>query len=277
MSVQTRFMRPLDFRATRRNHRKVQVQRILWIAANVVFVFTVAVAGYWLYERTQRDRRFSIGKFDVVGAKYTSAEALQKITSRYAGLNLFRLDVETLRKEIESLAWVERAEIEKQIPHTVVVRIVERRPVALLHGGGIPRYVDGSGRPFALLTPAVGDKDLPLISVGSPSGVSTAAAFLQTLRRNDPALYSRVSEIQPLVPDGFRLFDRELKTWVTVDADGSTAKWLALYAIARKEGLAPESIEYADLRFDRRIVVKTKNAGAIAQMKPATVTAAITN
>lgn len=274
-TVEARFMRPSDLRAIRRNHRQVQVQRLLWIAANGVLALSLLLAGYWLFDRTQSDSRFSVRKIQIVGAQYTAADALQKIHRRYNGTNLFRLDVLQLRRELDALPWVERAEIEKQIPDTLVIRVVERRPVALL-GGTAPHYLDREGKAFAPLSRTVGDPDLPLVNGESAQDIRRCVDFLHELRATEPALYSRVSEVSPLVPEGFRVFDRDLRTWISVDGAGSRRKWVALYDIVQREGFAAGEVQYADLRFDRRIVVRPKELPELAPVISAVPTG-ITN
>lgn len=274
-TVEARFMRPSDLRAIRRNHRQVQVQRLLWIAANGVLALSLLVAGYWLFDRTQNDSRFSVRKIQIVGAQYTAADALQQVHRRYNGTNLFKLDVLQLRRELDVLPWVERAEIEKQIPDTLVIRLVERRPVALLSGAA-PRYLDREGKPFAQLSRSVGDPDLPLVNAANAQDIRRCVDFLRDLRASEPALYSRISEVSPLVPEGFVVFDRDLRTWISVDGAGSRRKWVALYDIVQREGFAAGSVQYADLRFDRRIVVRPKELPELAPVISAVPTG-ITN
>lgn len=277
MQVESRFLRPADLGATRRNHRRVQVQRVLWVAANAIFIGVIALVGFWVWERTQSDRRFSVTRVEISGARFTSPAALQAITKRHSGSNLFRLDVAQLRMEIESLPWVESAKIEKRIPDIVAIQITERRPVALLHAGDTPRYVDREGRPFALLSRHVGDPDLPLVITAGNEEVQRCAEFLERLRTGHPALYSRVSEIGALRPDGFIVFDRELKTHLRLDGNGSLSKWQLVYQLAAEEGLEAGSVDYIDLRFERRIVVRPKDVQQIAAAVPVPVPAAITN
>ena len=58
------------------------------------------------------------------------------------------------------------------------------------------------------------------------------------------------------------IFDRELGAFVYADAGDLSAKWRDLYAIVANEKLARGAIEYADLRFQNRIVVKPWSAAA---------------
>jgi hypothetical protein len=80
-------------------------------------------------------------------------------------------------------------------------------------------------------------------------------ALLRELREKDRQIYSRISEVRPVPPRGFALFDRELGAFVMADGEDLSGKWRSLYAILRAENHPP--IEYADLRFADRVIVKS--------------------
>jgi cell division septal protein FtsQ len=178
---------------------------------------------------------------------------------------------------------VSRVEIEKNLPDTLHIRVVERVPVALLHGGSDGQgtslqYVDEHGVAFAQLSPTVGDRDLPVIRDASGAELARAVTLLHTLRAGDPQLFSRISEVRPVAPRGFVLFDRELGAQVFANEDDLSAKWRDFYAVVHAENLGPHSIEYADLRFGDRIVIKPVHSIATtAAPAPIAAPAQITN
>lgn len=251
----SRFMRPMDLRVTRRNHRRLQVQRLLMYATNALLVLLFAVGLYWAFQRTQQDARFAIEIVRTTGAVHTSPGAIAKITDRYRGANLFRLDIAALQSELLALPWVERVDVEKKIPDSLMIHITERRPVALLVANGAIRYVDRNGISFAPLSVTEGNPELPVITGAAPVDLPRTVSFLLAVRNDDPELYARISEVEPLAPESFRVFDRDLRTTIYLPAAGYAERWRQLYAIARAEA---QELEYADLRFERRIVVKPR-------------------
>ena len=78
--------------------------------------------------------------------------------------------------------------------------------------------------------------------------------------------------MRPIAPAGFALFDRELATQIYANDADLSARWRQLYAITRAEGLGPGSIEYTDLRFADRIVIKPVHPITTAAV-PATIAA----
>ncbi len=258
-----RFFRPPDAGRARRNYRRVQVQRLFAVARSVLLIAAIALGAFAAYRHTQSGAQFAVKTIAVDGAVHTPRAALEAITRQYVGMNLFKIDIARVRRDLGALAWVRRVDIEEKIPDTLRIRIVERTPVALVMDDGPVRYVDDDGVTFAELSAAVGDNDLPIISDARGADASRCIALLRDLRARDAQLYARVSEIRPIAPRGFAIFDRELGAFVYADAGDLSAKWRDLYAIAADEKLARGGIEYADLRFADRIVVKPRIATAL--------------
>ncbi len=260
-----RFFRPADVESIRRNYRGVQLRSFLRLVRNAAIVTALVGAAVSIYRHTQSDARFAIRHIEVTGAVHTPAASLDAVTSSYRGLNLFRLDIAQISGDLTKLAWVSRIEIEKALPDTLRIRIVERVPVALLVRDGMLRYVDGRGVAFAELNPAAGDNDLPIIIASTSADAARAVELIRRLRETDVAVYARISEVRPLLPHGFALFDRELGTTIYADERDLSSKWRDLYAIAAAESFRRGDVAYVDLRFNGRIVMKpARVAGAPA-------------
>jgi cell division protein FtsQ len=278
-STSPRFFRPADVGRIRRNQRRIQFQRVFAVALNVLVLGAIVLAALGVYQHTQSNARFAVKTIEVTGAVHTPRGAIEAITQRYVGLNLFKIDIARVQNDLGGVGWISRIEIEKKLPDTLRIRVVERTPVALVQAGDAIRYADDGGVAFAELTPAAGDADLPLI-VASPHSpeLKRCIDLLRELRASDPQLYSRISEVRPLPPDGFAIFDRELGAAIYVRRDNLSAKWRQLYAITRAEKLERSEIAYADLRFDGRVVLRPLRAmaAASAPLQPA-VTTEITN
>jgi cell division protein FtsQ len=262
-STSPRFFRPTDVARIRRNQRRIQFQRMASAAGKAVIVLGVVAASLLAYRQTQGNARFAVKTIEIAGASHTPRASIDAITRQYIGANLFRIDIARLQADLCRLGWVKRIEAEKKLPDTLRIRIVERAPVALLSAGGRIIYVDENGVPFAELSSSVGDGDLPLITGASGEELERSVALLSDLRTRDPQIYSRISEVNPLAPNSFALFDRELGAVIYSDEGDLSARWRDLYAVVRAEHLGKHDIEYADLRFPGRIVVKPVHAAVL--------------
>jgi cell division protein FtsQ len=281
-TASARFFRPNDVARIRRNQRRIQVQRVAGIAGRVAVVVLLLGGAFAMYRHTQQDARFAIRTIEITGATHVPKAELDGITRRYVGSNLFRVDIGAVQRDFRRIGWISRIEAEKRLPDTLRIHVVERTPVALVLAPGAQSaaiaYVDEQGVVFADLTPSVGDGDLPLITNATGSELARAVALVRTLRARDPQIYSRISEVRPVAPDGYALFDRELGAFVYASDGELSAKWRELYAIAQAERLGAHDIEYADLRFTGRVVIKPVHASALAPLAaPQPISSQITN
>jgi cell division protein FtsQ len=277
-STSPRFFRPADVARIRRNQRRIQVQRLVTLGGKLGIVIGIVAGSFLVYRHTQGDARFAVKTIEITGTTHTPRAAIDAITRQYIGVNLFKIDIGRLRHDLRDLGWVKRIEAEKKLPDTLRIRIVERTPEALVASGGRIAYVDEDGVPFADLSPSVGDGDLPLITDAAGAELQRSVTLLRDLRARDPQVYSRISEVRPVAPNGFALFDRELGAFVYADDSDLSAKWRDLYAVARAEHLRVHDIEYADLRFAGRIVVKPVHTPALPPVVPhPTISTPITN
>jgi POTRA domain, FtsQ-type/Cell division protein FtsQ len=273
-----RFLRPSDSDRVRRNYRSIQMQQLMAMLRNALLLLAALMVIVGLYRRTQSDRRFAVRHLEIVGTQHAARSDLDRVMQAYVGINLFNLDIARMRRDFASLPWVSRVEIEKKLPDTLRVQIVERTPVALAGNHGNVAYVDEHGTAFAALSPEVGDPDLPLISGASGDDLARCVDILRSLRTHDPDIYARISEVRPLPPRGYAFFDRQLQAWVYANEDDLSSKWRELYAVAAAERLVRGDMAYADLRFNGRVVVKPLRAMPAVALVPRTVVPAqITN
>lgn len=250
----SRFLRPTDLQRLRRNQRRIQVQRLLVWLRNGGLAVTLVFGGVWAWRHTQSDPSFAVRTIEIDGAVHTPSAALAEATQRYKGLNLFQIDIARVQHDLGGLGWVRRIDIEKKLPDTLRIKITERKPVALVKRGERLMYVDDEGTPFAELSARVGDEDLPLIASTDGAELTRTVTFLTALRKGDRELYARLSEVWPIPPRGFALYDRELGAVVYANAEDFSAKYRSLRAVLGAE--SNPKIEYADLRFADRVIVK---------------------
>ena len=250
----SRFLRPTDLQRLRRNQRRIQVQRLMVAMRSAALLGVLATGGVWAWRHTQSDARFAVRIIEIDGAKHTPRAALDLITRRYVGLNLFRIDIDRVQRDLSGLGWVRRIDIEKKVPDTLRIKITERVPVALARVQDRLLYVDEEGVAFAELSPRTGSADLPLIAEARGPELTRSVRFVLALQKQDRPLYSRISEVWPIPPRGFALYDRELRAVVYANADDVSARYRDLRAVLGAEN--HPKIEYADLRFAERLIVK---------------------
>lgn len=94
---------------------------------------------------------FSIDRVRVTGTVYTTDEVLAPIIDQVEGDPVLTVDTDGVRRQLEALPWVRRADVHADFPRTLVIDIDERTPAAVYLGGdGRWRVIDRDGRVIAV-------------------------------------------------------------------------------------------------------------------------------
>jgi cell division septal protein FtsQ len=167
------------------------------LSAAVVLVISAAFTPLAL----RRFDGFRVQRLEVVGARYLTPEAAATASGITAAANIFD-DPTPWIEGLLAHPLVIEASVERQLPGTVRLRIVESKPVALARTPEL-RAIDERGRVLPA-DPAAEGMDLPVLSVltrvsasghAADSATTRIAAFLGAVYRSEPALLGWISEI----------------------------------------------------------------------------------
>lgn len=144
--------RPVNVRRRRFSQRVWRVLR--WPVTAAVVLAPLGYGGYRVAEYALTSRRFNLtsagdvvveGNHYVSGDEVLNALGLPLSGSSGRGVNIFRLSLEEKKKQVESIPWVRAATLTRAYPHRMIVRVVEREPVAFANVGGEVKLVDEDG------------------------------------------------------------------------------------------------------------------------------------
>lgn len=168
---------------------------------------------------------------------------------------ILAVDPAAARAELEALPWVKSASVERQLPGTVYIRIIEREPLALWQEQGVIRVIDREGGVIPSIEPRR-FAHLPLV-VG-PDAPAHAARLIAVMN-SEPELRDRVTAA---VRVGGRRWNVQIEGRIDVrlpEADAAAA-WSQLARIERQQGLLSRDVIVIDLRLPDRLVVRTDPA-----------------
>lgn len=151
----------------RRLHRQRRKAR-LRVALIVLAVFAVVASAILTY----RSNAFSISRVDVVGARRLTQEQVRALANVPAGATLLRLPVREIEARLRRSPWVSSAEVSRDFPDGLRVRITEREPAALVDAGGSAIWqVDSTG---VWLAPDSGETTSSLVLIRDVPGLDPA-------------------------------------------------------------------------------------------------------
>ena len=201
---------------------------LAWIVAS--FAGIPAMAGQQLAVFAA-DAGFEVKRVEVRGVKHLSE---LKVYERVLGERdraMPLVDIDGLRAELMQLAWVEDARVSRQLPDTLVIDVVERKPHAVLRKADRLVLIDATGHELETISAARAKGKLVLSGPGASRQVVTLTDLLSAA----PALKPQVREAEWV---GNRRWNLTFKTGqVLALPEGARPSTKALMSFARLDGI----------------------------------------
>jgi cell division protein FtsQ len=192
---------------------------------------------------------------EVEGRETTDAATVVSALSATRGTPILLISPNRAKEQLEKLPWVRSATIERRLPGTLFVRLVERRPLAVWQHGGMQQLIDREGAVipvddlsrFARLPIVVGD-----------DAAANAAGLIDTLA-NEPELAARVTAV---VRVGGRRWNLRIDDVIDVllPEEGAETAWSRLAELERANALLKRDVQTVDLRLPDRLVLRVNGA-----------------
>ena len=236
---------------------------LAWIVAS--FAGVPAMAGQQLAVFAS-DAGFEVKRVEVRGVKHINE---LKVYERVLGQRdraMPLVDIDGLRGELMQLSWVEDARVSRQLPDTLVIDVVERKPHAVLRKADRMVLIDATGHELETVTAARAKGKLVL----SGPGASRQVVALTDLLGAAPALKPQVREAEWV---GNRRWNLTFKTGqVLALPEGVRPSSTALMSFARLDGinrLLGGKVAAFDMRASDRIYFRVPGrTDPVEQPKP---------
>lgn len=125
--------------------------RDAWLMSFLV-VCALLLAARLVYWYLASPERFPVNTVKITASyRHVSRTTLESILSEFSGASFFSLPVRRLYARLSELDWVEQADVERQWPDTLVIRLKERTPLArwnqtiLTQDGALVPLSEGAG------------------------------------------------------------------------------------------------------------------------------------
>ena len=199
------------------------------------------------------DAGMTVQSIQTQGQNRMSADAIRAALAIDVGTPIFEVDVAAARDRVQAVGWVESAIVERHLPSTLHVRIVERTPVALWQRNQQLVMVDRAGK--EITTESVGQfGHLPVI-VGD--GALDHMPTLLDAMATDPALSERMQAAIWIGGRRWTLhFDNGLEAKLPEIEIG--AAWARLVREIGDHRLLDEPIAVVDLRLPDRTIFRAR-------------------
>ena len=160
------------------------------LAALVVLLLAAATSPWWGRAALSRLAFFRVRRVEIEGARFLSpSEVAQRLAVDTTG-SVWQ-PLEPLARRVATHPMVQDVNVRRRLPGTLVVRVTEKVPIALVASrGGFLAY-DAAGASLPI-DPSRVPVDLPILAGRD----TTLLRLLGEVREQQPALYARVSEVR---------------------------------------------------------------------------------
>jgi cell division protein FtsQ len=249
--------------------KPINYKRFLKRATRIVSLFAaiaiLVVLSLEAYELLAKTTFLRLEKIQVSGLKRLKRQEVINLTGVKPGDAMLHLDLQRLAAQIKKSPWVEKVKVNRYFPRTVSIEITEWEPVAIVNMRYL-YYLDGKGEIFKPLNR--GDNlDFPVITgiteddlARDPKGckdmLKTALQVAGLLRSGAVFRLEDISEIHVDKGYGFTLFTARGGVPVKLGNEGFPEKLARLSRIYRELSPQLQWVEYIDLNYNDKIVVK---------------------
>ena len=248
----------------RRRARDRWLRRVAAVALGLVLVGGIGAAGRWAFTTP----RLAVASVRVEGASRVPLDRILATAAITPGTNILRIDPAAVAARLEAMVEIRRAELIRELPDQVTIRVEERRPFTLVHAGRL-HWLDEEARLIGAETQAVvppapvisGLSDDELAAMRSAPGPKARAAIslVRALVRSGSALSAEISEIDMSRRDGPVLY-----TLDGIEVRLGTEQWEERLArlegvlgqLAAPGGVAGGPVTAVDLRFRDQVVLQ---------------------
>ena len=164
-----------------------------------VGVLLALVSPWWGPPLFRRMEFFQVRHVEVRDARFTPAEEVRALLAIDTTCSIWD-DLEPLRERVATHPQVSAVRISRRFPSTLVVRLEEYLPVALVPSGAGLRAWDATGRALPL-DPSRTPVDLPLV----PRADTAILRLLGDMQSGAPDVYARLNEVRRLARDELEL------------------------------------------------------------------------
>jgi cell division protein FtsQ len=204
----------------------------------------------------------TVQSVEVVGRQRTAPQAVLNALGVRRGTPILEVDLAAAKTRLESLPWVRSAAVERLLPDTIFVRLVEHQPLAVWQDHGRFAVIDQAGD----IIPEARAGDFAGLPQVVGTGAASAAPEFVEMIASEPDLARHVAAA---VRVGDRRWNVDLDDGIEIalpETDPGAA-WHRLATLDRNERLLERQISEVDMRLPNRLVLRLPHDTAKAIIK----------
>jgi cell division protein FtsQ len=185
------------------------------------------------------------------GQKHTKNQQIVSAINLKIGQPIMSVPINEIKDSLESISWVKYAMVERQLPDSLYINIVEREAIAFWQNGGKLYLIDDEGSPI-LEQDLLAYKDL-IILIGDDAPLNVNS-LLQMISKNKE-LYKQVSSATRVGERRWNIkFSNGLE--IMLPEERPEKSWDYVIKLYENKNLFAKGTSVVDLRIPDRLYIK---------------------
>ena len=241
----------------KKSKSKMSLPRYLFIFLSFSLVLgTVIIMTDWAYIKSVTEQQiaevgFKLETVKILGRNHTTHQELLKALELQNEEPILSINLTEKRLKVEQLGWVKNAYLERILPHTLRLTIIERTPIALLQTKKGHQLIDIEGTIIVGAAPEA-FSHLPVVS-GEDAALK--ANHLIEILKTEPELYAEIWAIQHISK---RRWNVHLRNGITIKLpeNGPGFAWSRLARFEHKNRIIQRDLAIIDMRLQDQILIE---------------------
>jgi len=242
------------------------LKKTVRVAAAVVVISLIFLVCYEIYGFVGKTTFLRLERIEVSGIKKLTREEILSAASVKTGDDLLGLKLSRMGEQLTKNPWIASVRVRRNFPRALSIDVVERQPVGIVSMGYL-YYLDSRGDIFKPLQE--GDTlDYPVITglveddllrdpAGAKETVKGMLVLLEQLQKGRAGIsIADISELHYDKGFGYTIFTIDKGLPIRLGMDGFSDKLDRLAKIYAELQLQLPQLEYIDLDYSDRVVVK---------------------
>lgn len=220
-------------------------------------ILCVTGAGYLISVAARS--AFVVNTIVFTGNTHLSDDELRSLAGLRGGENLMALSSADMHRKISASPWINSVAVRKEFPDRIVIRVEETEPMALLDMRGRLFIVDEKGKMLEELR----ESSMPFLPIIAADPFGDREVFAEAIRLvravKETGLMSRKNRIEVIAHKMSEIAVNLDGLVVKIGAGEYVEKLSRLAALEEEISNRHIPVDYIDLRFANRVVVKPVN------------------
>lgn len=239
------------------------MSRVLFLTK--MMVVTAFLSSFiWLYNNINpiidefygftADLGFVVNDLTIEGQKYTTSDKISKIIKIKPGMPIFAVSLPALKVRLESINWIKYAVVERKLPDSLHIKVVERTPIALGQKNRKLYIIDDEG---VIINDKNNIKDYLNLPIIIGDGAEIYANSLINTLKVEPELFKHITSIIRVSERRWNIrLDDKLE--IKMPEENFEKSWQTVIKLYKKNELLDANISSLDLRIPNKIFVEKK-------------------